>query len=560
MLQITKNIIYMKYISSRMFNKLAIIISVLSIVSCAHLSNKDVIAYNKSKTIILTQDTFDRWLNLNPKFIKLGRKNQIESYFYYQYLLNNQGILSKETIDKLKFKNITHMYSQARELKEKDIKLNSKPSRESIDKLFNLQKIYYQNKGDKVRIYQIYKKYSLNTTQKDRNDLFKSMQIIRKNVDDLDSFKKLATNESDSQLRLNNGLVGNVLKGTFPEKLDDVIMRMKKNEISDIVKTSTGLMLFYCEKRIPKPIKTDEQIRKFTISRLNSNVYKKNLHEWQSQQIDTIQPVFNWGNINNISLIDGIVVTSNFIDINNRQLKWLMQIDKITNIDRSTIKNTVNNYLINKYTYSQMDNAQQEVLENKSTKTFRGLVIDAVQNKIVEKQFSPIADENLKKHYQANISKYKIPEQYNITILVLDIDKNNRLNSYKKAETIYSKIKNNQMIFSNAINKYSDFKDKLKDGSVKNLSETKIIRQFGFNLANQLKRASIGEISNIVESDDADYIYIVRLDNIISPHIQSFNEVKSKIKTKLEKQSKNKVIKDVIDRTINHIIIPKEPH
>lgn len=525
------------------YNYILLIFTFLT--SCVVNSNAHIIAYNHDKSIVLTEDSLRQWLSMNIPAQYQDLAYQIDSFFLEKALLQQQKILPIEKLKEIEFKHKKILYRSAFPIYKKEviskIQIDQKQYNLLLDDLKQKNKI----KKDKVRLYQIYKKYPADINSQLKQQYFKSMQEIRNSISDLESFKKVAQVESDSQSRLRNGLVGNVHHGLFPQKLNDIVMNMKVGEFSDIIKTTNGLMLFYCESHIPAHIFTNKEMEKTVKNTILG--YEKKVHwsQFKNNIVDDLNIRIDWSKISSGNSLQKIA-TSKFSNLSQQEIEWVINKKGFNKLDENNVTDSLNNYFVSQFLYNNLNDGQQKILIKKNKQLFVNQVTSEVLFELIHSSFKAPSENMLNQYFIQNNKNYMRPEHYDISFIAVKTTKDNKIEAYNKANTVLNKLKLNPENFGQLSKQYS-VKSKNR---VKSISKIKLASFFGIDVSKQIHRLDLNEISKIVESDNG-LLWIIQLNNIEKKRQMTFDEARKIIDKKLGNDMLEQIKQETLSKTIS---------
>ena len=148
--------------------------------------------------------------------------------------------------------------------------------------------------------------------------------------------------------------------------------------------------------------------------------------------------------------------------------------------------------------------------------------------KILKKQIN-ISSENIENYYNENKFKYITAEKRRVKQIFLSNIKGNKESNSELINTIFSKLKSNDIFESLATEYSNDQLSNKKEGDIGWVSRfdlSKNISDIIFNLEN------INDISEVLSTDQGFYIF--KLDNIQEAKVKKFKEVKNIVKRDYE--------------------------
>jgi peptidyl-prolyl cis-trans isomerase SurA len=110
------------------------------------------------------------------------------------------------------------------------------------------QKFYDQHKSEFIRPEQVaLREIIVNTEGKKESelpDLKKKAETALKRVKDGEDFGEIAKRFSDGSTKDQGGFIGTFKRGELAKQLEDVVFKMKRNELTDVIETRQGYLIF----------------------------------------------------------------------------------------------------------------------------------------------------------------------------------------------------------------------------------------------------------------------------------------------------------------------------
>jgi len=496
-----------------------------------------VIASYDGATVQLTQHGLDQWLLFRKQLLLKSKREQIQSYFIEDSLFQNKGVLKQGELQKLKFLNVRTMQDSSIKLFKKrvmqSVEVDEDEIKENVEMLLQRNKL----KGDKVRLYQIYKKYPINATQIEKHAIVKQMEMIRAQITNLESFKSTADTESDSQTRFQHGLIGNVPEGKFSGAINTLIMTMQAGELSQLIKGKKGILLFYCKKRIPPRKRNRKQIRNYvknTLKNRNFNIaYKHKI----KQVLEASKVHINWQALHEPKQKAVVVTTVKLTTkLTKQQVLWLLNGVKGSKsqqeFSHKKIEKTINQYIISQALYANLSQAQQQSLQSKAQLQYKQLVTTKVLAQLITNKINKPTDEETKHYYYHNQDSFMLAKKYDISTIAFKLDKKDKSSLYKEAQMVLNKVNNGSIGFAQAAKQYSFLKEKYNSGHLGSFSRNQLPSVLGINALKQILLMQVGDISPLVETDSG-ILWILKLNAIEEPRLMSFDAAKQQAHNQL---------------------------
>ena len=519
-------------------------------ISAKLLSSENIIAYNHDKTIVLTKVLLNDWLELNQPYKLHDRETQINSYFLEKALLKKIDLIPKNKLKEIEFNHNRLLYGDSFAIFKKEIVSKIEIDKEQYELLLTQLKQKNEVKKDKVRLYQIFKKYPKGADDHVKEQFFKQMQSIRKLITDLDSFKNIAQQESDSQSRLRRGLIGNVHHGLLPEKLNDIVMNMKEGELGNILKSPDGLMLFFCEKRIPVKKFTEKEMKKNVTKTMMPYYVKKEWNHFYNKIVDELNIEVDFAQINTNNQNIDVAKSKEFV-LSIQEAKWLLNKSDLTQVKEKYLVSSIKNYFVSKYLFKQLNNKQRNEIVGNNHHNYIRAVTATVILQLINKTFQPPQELNLQQYYKANSNRFIRKKHFDISYITFDLKEGDEQAIYNSAFSVLSFLMDNQNNFDELSTNILVGSKKYEIKRIKSIAENKLASFLGLDVAKQINLMKKNEISKLVKSDNG-LLWVVRLNNIEVERKMTFEEASTIIDKELGvqmlKKHENKIIDDILSK------------
>ncbi len=242
--------------------------------------------------------------------------------------------------------------------------------------------------------------------------------------------------------------------------------------------------------------------------------------------------------------------------------------EKLKEVEKDALKELVKKHLLLQYAKKRGYDIPESILkreENKIRKAFGSderfegglkrshltydefkheLKNDLLMQKLYDKEIrTDLSDEDLKKYYEQNRYKFKVPEKIKIRLIYVrndPTDPKGREKALKRAEEAMEKIKGGKE-FADVAAKYSNAMSRIKGGDMGFIHKGMLDEPIE-KAAYSLKK---GEMSDIIETPKG--FYIVKLEEI-SPSVQlTFKQVKDRLKKELKSKYEDQKLDKILD-------------
>ncbi len=254
---------------------------------------------------------------------------------------------------------------------------------------------------------------------------------LRKRVIKGENFKILATKNSDSETRHNEGYLGLVKKGDFPESFDKVVFSLPQNTLSQIIKTKDGFHLFLVTEILSsKTFGFDEIKQKVRQDLLNEN----EINRLKDHAIALGLPNSESYNIPKQEEIKKKLLER---DINSPLLEigdYKLNISEYFSLLQEYKPQAGVNYepyqLIEKVAYDEIIYQNRRSHGVELSQNIDGLLSDLIIEEFIRIKFKSYINKHpkiIKEYYKKNQKRFTNPIQLNLRMLLIPIDSSNNL-------------------------------------------------------------------------------------------------------------------------------------
>lgn len=117
------------------------------------------------------------------------------------------------------------------------------------------------HKPQRLRLRNLFLSYPPGASEAEMVAVQNHMTELRRRLEEGMDFGMLAEQESHSQTRFRQGLMGNVAPGQLPAPIDAVAMRLAPGEVSQVIESPDGLTILKCDSIIEARLPSPDEIR-----------------------------------------------------------------------------------------------------------------------------------------------------------------------------------------------------------------------------------------------------------------------------------------------------------
>ena len=483
----------------------------------------------------LDQEQLNNWLQYGTGKGVTTEKDAIQNLILIKTLADEARRRGYEEAPRHQFAIERGHITRSRSLLRKYLWQQIKVSDQQVETLYQSIKDSY-TLPRRVRLYNLFKRFPVGASPIQRQDTLASIEALRQNLINGADFKELATRESNSQTRLNGGLMGNVRAGTLPSEVDQVVMQLKAGEISQVLASKDGYTLFYCEKILEKVYRPPAELRKISRDMLEQQAFREAKLQLEKNITAQVTPRYFWSRFDTS---DGNFADTRLVEFNHggltaQQVAWLMNEDdvrKLAGYRQQAMQRKIEAHIFGLMEWRQVkqfnldDSAETQAREYWK---FEQVLADQVILNEVKAVFQQPTPEQVRNYYDSHQGDFKRHAHYKLAVIKLTQAADESTSElHDKAYVVANDINSGEIAFADAARKYSSHPSRNRSGELAWISRYVLPHRLGINVLRQVLIMQPGEISAPVASDDGS-VWIIALREIEAARPMHFQEAEQK--------------------------------
>jgi parvulin-like peptidyl-prolyl isomerase len=339
-----------------------------------------------------------------------------------------------------------------------------------------------------------------------------TMEALRQRLAAGADFAALAAAESDSQTRLQGGLIGNVEPGRLRPEIDAAAAKLGPGEISPVLETDDGWTILKCDEILPaKNPSAAEQRRKVATSihqfkeKQGWEALRKELLAAASPRIDLSQQG------------DGVVLTFAGGHLTGRELDALLALQPAhgsrERLGDAALTRTLEEHA---FRVAAAHRARElglasgpRVAEELRWRRLQLLAQDELRRRVEERLQRP-GPEEVRTYFEAHRGDFQRLQRFDFAVIRLPFDQAHARERMRLAGEVVRRVKAREISFADAARTYSDLPSASRGGAVGWISGRQLAA-FGSRVWKAaMALAPAGGISGVVEQGQGLYVLEVR--------------------------------------------------
>ncbi|MEM7587466.1 MAG: peptidylprolyl isomerase [Acidobacteriota bacterium] len=409
----------------------------------------------------------------------------------------------------------------------------------------------------RVRLRNLFRRYPPDADAEDRAEVRRHMEELRRRLVAGEDFAELAAAESDSQTRLQGGLLGNVRPGTLKPEVDAVAMAMQPGEISEILAGSDGLTLLYCEQILPKVHRSPEELRDIARSLLERYSYQERWAAFEEQLLAKAGPVTDWTALEQD--LDATLVTFTGGSLSVGQVRSRVagrrSQARLAEFPRSRVEAAITRFVTQAMMLPEAAarGLIDAELEDRMAIKRREILASKALAYLIQQRLQPPTEAEIAALYRASPETFVRPPHDQLAVLSLRIDPSDPRPAYRLGERILHRLGLGELSFAEAARRHSDHPSATQGGEVGWVARRAISGRFGIDFMRALKRMKPGERSDLVASEGR--LWIIELRAVEDQRTMTFEEARSSAEQRLGNQRVRQLEAEIVAEWLERLDI-----
>ncbi|MEM7584652.1 MAG: peptidylprolyl isomerase [Acidobacteriota bacterium] len=415
----------------------------------------------------------------------------------------------------------------------------------------------------RVRLRNLFKRFPPDASAADKAVVRAEMNALLARLRAGEDFKALAEAESDSQTRLQQGLIGNASAGDLPPAIERVAFALQPGEVSKILEAADGLTLLYCEKILPAVQRTPEELEANARQRVENQTSRRLQAELEQALLERAEVSWSWPSDLTAELhtvvvtwLDGRLTVTDLAALvatygTQRQLQ---------DLPRPRVQTTVKAFLIRRMArlHARRLGLIDDRLAEKRRWTRRQILAGQALAERVAARFQPIADAELRRRFESERGEndhreLERLEHYQLRVIELPLDVDAPRASHDAAERLAHRLRRGELTFADAARKHSRHPSAGDGGRLEPWPMLRITNRLGIQVTRAVRSMAAGQTSRPVAGDDA--LWLLRLEAIEPRRPMTFEEARATLERILGQEQATRLEREITDSLLQSLAI-----
>ena len=401
----------------------------------------------------------------------------------------------------------------------------------------------------RVRLFNLFKRYPSDATDADRSAVRAEMEALLARLRAGESFKALAQAESDSQTRLQQGLIGNVRAGDLRPAVERVAFALEPGEVSDILEEDEGLTLLYCEKILPAVKRSAQELEDNARQRIESQTSRRLQAELEQALLERAQARWTWPEdlaadprAVVVEWLEGRLTVEDVAALAATHGRRRLQ-----DLPRPRLQRIVETFLIRRMARLRARRLGliDHQLADKRRWTRRQALAGQALAERVAARFQPITEAELRRRFELGRDALERPEHYRLRVLELPLDADAPRASHDAAERLAHRLRRGELTFADAARGSSRHPSARDGGLLDPWPMWRITGRLGIQATRALRLMEVGQTSAPVA--DGDRLWLLRLEEVEPRRPMTFEEARATLEERLGQAQASRLERQVTD-------------
>ena len=371
----------------------------------------------------------------------------------------------------------------------------------------------------RVRLRNLFKRFPLEASEGEKAELRAAMEALRGRVLEGADFAELAEAESESQTRLQGGLLGNVRAGTLRPRIDRVAMAMVEGEVSEVLEEPEGLTLLYCERVLPKVHRTPEELREIARNLLESAAWRADWAAMEALLLRRAAPEWRW---RALAAGDGsvdpeaVLLETTGGSLTVAEVAALVAprgIDRMVALGTEQIESRARPHLRRWMAIEEVAvrGLKSEALAGRARWKRLGILASKAIAEEVGRRLLPVTDADAEALYRAEPERFQRSAHYRLGVIALPFDAADPRPAYELGQRLVASLSAGEASFPDLARRYSREPSAESGGDSGWLSRRALPRVVGIDGLRAILRLAPGGRSGWVRDDEASLLRLIEL-------------------------------------------------
>ncbi len=408
----------------------------------------------------------------------------------------------------------------------------------------------------RVRLRNIFKRYPPDAGAEAKAAVRRRMEDVRRRLLEGADFARLAEAESDSQTRLQGGLLGNVRPGTLRPEVDAVAMAMEAGQISDILAGPEGLTILYCEQVLEKVVRSPEEMREISRRLLANRAYEESWARLEESLLAAAAPSYHWQTPEPDP--EAVLVEYAGGALSAAEVRVLAAGKRsertLSEIPREKIVKAVERFLTQKMMLREAvaRGLADAGFESERAASRRQILAAKALAHLIQERLVPPTVEEVEELYRSRRQDFVRPPHFRLAVIALPLEPDLR-DAYRRGELIVHRLGAGELSFDEAARRHSSHPSAEAGGEVGWVSRWAVPKRFGIDFLRALKRLQPGERSDLVASEGA--LWIFELRGVEGERPMTFEEASAAVEKRLGNQRVKMLEAEIVDEWMERLEI-----
>ncbi len=407
----------------------------------------------------------------------------------------------------------------------------------------------------RVRLRNLFKRYPPDAGDEERAAVRARMEELRRRLVGGADFAAMAAAESDSQTRLQGGLLGNVRAGTLRADMEAVALALEAGEISDILAGPDGLTIFYCEQILEAKVPSPEEIRDIARQRLRNRAYYERWARLEQEMLEAAAPDYSWQVLaaephdetrstrTLVAYTGGVLSVAEVAAIvGGREAPDLAEVPRETIVER--VETHLKKIMMRREVVVR--GLIDEAVDTRRALRRRQILAAKALAHLIQQRVTRPTGEQIEAYFHTHRDDYERPLHYRLAVIALPLDPDDVRATYRLGERLVHRLETGELSFEEAARRYSEDSSAEDGGDAGWVSRWAVPGRYGIDFLRALRAMEIGARSDVVLSEEI--LWIFELRGVEEERPMTLGEARIGVENRLGNQRVRVLEAEIVDR------------
>ncbi len=411
----------------------------------------------------------------------------------------------------------------------------------------------------RLRLRNLFKRYPPDASEAEKQAVRRHLEELHERLLQGADFAEMATAESDSQTRLQGGLLGNVRAGKLRPDVDAVAMAMGPGDISAILEGPEGLTVLYCEDELEKVSRTPAEARQTARQGLQKRAYNRAWATLEARLLADAGARFDWPVLAAEPVADDTILVEHWGGhLGVAEVRAMLGNPKnLADLPRERISTRVDAFLTRYMMHREAVDCGliDDQVELKRFWTRRRVLATALLTELIRQRLVIPTDEEMRQYFAEHRDESQRPSHYHLAVISLPLDQTDPRPVYRLGERLVHDLGRGEISFADAARDHSQHPSAETGGDAGWVSRHVLPGRYGIDVLRAVLRLQVGQRSDLVQDTDRGTLWIIELRGFEEKRPMTFDEARIGVENRLGNRRVRVIEAEILEQWYSRLAI-----